>query len=149
MEIRIKKLSKAQIPRLEPKQEPIRIGSLCSDCTDPKKKVMQSYVFDLDNIVKLGMYEKAEIATEVLLEQGGDPVEIAENRLIPLAEAVADEYETGKINKIQLIKSLQAANVAFGILSKEAGSSFSESRTTEWKDFLHKTVLKYCGFVLP
>jgi len=149
MEIRIKKLSWAEIPRIELPQEPIRIGSLCSECTDPEKKVMQSYVFNLDNIVNLGMYEKAQIATQVLLEQGGDPIEIAENRLTPLAEAVVDEYEAGKINKIQLIKSLQAADVAFDVLAKEAGSGWRESRAVGWKEFLRKTVLKYCGFVLP
>ena len=69
---------------------PIKIGTLCSDCTNPEEKVMQSYVFDLGNIIRLGMYEKARISAEVLCEQGGDPAEIAREIIFPAAREALD-----------------------------------------------------------
>ena len=86
------------------KIEEIRIGSLCSDCTDPEAKVMTSYVFDLKNIITLGMFEKARISAEVLVEQDGDPAEIMKNTVLPVVGEMLTKYKEKKINKFDCIK---------------------------------------------
>lgn len=134
------------------KREPVeklRIGALCSDCTDPTAKVMTSYVFDLENIINLGMFEKAQISAEVLVEQGKDPDEIGKNTVFPAAEERLRLYKDKEIDKIDFLKSLQAADTAVKVLRKEAPDEGENSRWKEWDSFLKKTISEYYGFVLP
>ena len=129
--------------------EKLRIGALCSDCTDPTAKVMTSYVFDLENIINLGMFEKAQISAEVLVEQGKDPDEIGKNTVFPAAEERLRLYKDKEIDKIDLLESLQAADTAVKVLRKEAPDEGENSRWEEWDSFLKKTISEYYGFVLP
>lgn len=129
------------------KLETIRIGSLCSDCTNPYEKVMTSYVFDLDNIITLGMFEKARISAEVLTEQDGDPVEIMKNTVFPKAEEMLMKYKEKKINKIELVKSLQAADTAAEVLKKAAGDKWEESEVSGWNNYLEVILRENCGII--
>lgn len=131
------------------KLEKIRIGALCSDCTDPTAKVMTSYVFDLKNIITLGMFEKAQISAEVLVEQGKDPYEIGKKTVFPAVKERLRLYKDKEINKIEFLKSLQAADTAVKVLRKEAPEEGENRPWTEWDGFLKKTISEYYGFVLP
>ena len=131
------------------KLEKIRIGALCSDCTDPTAKVMTSYVFDLKNIITLGMFEKAQISAEVLTEQGKDPYEIWKETVFPTAAEGLKRYMDKEINKIELLKSLQAADTAVKVLRKEAPDDGENSPWKEWDGFLKKTISDHYGFMLP
>jgi hypothetical protein len=135
---------------------PVKIGTLCSDCTNPEEKVMQSYVFDLGNIIRLGMYEKARISAEVLCEQGRDPEEIGKEIVFPAAREALEQYEKAIVNKAHAVKSLEAASVAIGVLKREmkdfekvlrpgaAVVSFREKDS--WETKLLKASLECCGF---
>ncbi|MBE6021415.1 MAG: hypothetical protein E7228_06745 [Clostridiales bacterium] len=129
--------------------EKIRIGALCSDCTDPTAKVMTSYVFDLKNIISLGMFEKALIATEVLVEQGGDPHTIAKETVFPEVNEMLRRYNEKEVNKVELIKALEAADTAVKVLKREAPDESETGPWKEWDRFLKKTISEYYGFVLP
>lgn len=130
------------------KLEKIRIGSLCSDCTDPTAKVMTSYVFDLKNIISMGMYEKAQISAEVLTEQGNDPIETGKNTVFPIVREMLNKYKDKEINKIEFIKTLQAADTAVKVLRKESEKEES-GFWKEWDEFLGKTIFENYGFLLP
>ena len=129
------------------KIEEIRIGSLCSDCTDPEAKVMTSYVFDLKNIITLGMFEKVRISAEVLVEQDGDPAEIMKNTVLPAVGEMLTKYKEKKINKIELVKSLQAGDTAVEVLKTAAGDKWEESEGSGWKKFLEETLRENCGII--
>ena len=135
---------------------PVKIGTLCSDCTNPEEKVMQSYVFDLGNIIRLGMYEKARISAEVLCEQGRDPAEIAKEIVFPAAREVLEQYEKDIVNKAHAVKSLEAASVAIDVLKREmrdfgavllpGAAVVSFGKEESWETKLLKTSLECCGF---
>ncbi|MDO4481835.1 MAG: hypothetical protein Q4C14_03780 [Bacillota bacterium] len=129
------------------KLETIRIGSLCSDCTNPYEKVMTSYVFDLDNIISLGMFEKARISAEVLVEQDGDPIEIMKNTVFPKTDEMLTKYKEKKINKIELVKSLQAADTAAEVLKTAAGDRWKESEVSGWNKYLEDILRDSCGII--
>lgn len=131
------------------KLEKIKIGALCSDCTDPTAKVMTSYVFDLKNIIELGMFEKAQISAEVLVEQGGEPFKIMKETVFPTVEEKLKQYCGGEINKIELLKAIQAGDTAVKVFRKEAPDESENSPWSEWDKFLKKTISEYYGFVLP
>lgn len=122
------------------KLEEIRIGSLCSDCTNPTEKVMTSYVFDLKDIITLGMYEKALISAQVPVEQGGEPIEIMKNTVFPTVKEMLIKYKEKKINKIELMKSLQTGDMAAKALEELAGKEWEGSEASEWKTFLKETL---------
>ena len=147
---------KAVLVREDP--GPVKIGTLCSDCTNPEEKVMQSYVFDLGNIIRLGMYEKARMSAEVLCEQGGDPVEIARETVFPAVREVLDRYEKGEVNKAHAVKSLEAAEVAENVFRRErkdwdeaalrpgAAVVAAAGEKVSWERKLLETSLECCGF---
>ncbi|MBQ1302974.1 MAG: hypothetical protein IIY29_06495 [Firmicutes bacterium] len=135
---------------------PVKIGTLCSDCTNPEEKVMQSYVFDLGNIIRLGMYEKARISAEVLCEQGRDPAEIAGEIVFPAAREALGQYEKGIVNKAHAVKSLEAASIAIDVLKREMKdfstvlqpgvSVVSFGKEDSWETKLLRASLECCGF---
>ena len=136
---------------------PVKIGTLCSDCTNPEEKVMQSYVFDLGNIIRLGMYEKARISAEVLCEQGRDPAEVAEETVFPAAREALAQHEKGIVNKAHAVKSLEAASVALAVLEREmpdfasvlqpGAAVVSPEERESWEKKLLEASLKCCGFL--
>ena len=137
---------------------PVKIGTLCSDCTNPEEKVMQSYVFDLGNIIRLGMYEKARMSAEVLCEQGGDPVEIARETVFPAVREALERYEKGEVNKAHAVKSLEAAVVAEDVFRRErkdwdeaalkpgAVVVSGTGEKVSWERKLLETSLECCGY---
>ncbi|GEM_PF-7041552 len=143
MKIKVKKLSREEAENIEIAAEPVRIGSLCSECADPTARVMQSYVYNMENIISLGMYEKAQVAAEVMTERGDNPAELGEKVVIPLVKKAVSRYEQGEINRVQLIKSLQAADTAMKVFMKEAGERKNCSLQEEWPEYL-KTLPAGC-----
>ena len=137
---------------------PVKIGTLCSDCTNPEEKVLQSFVFDQGNIIRLGMYEKARMSAEVLCEQGGDPAEIAREVVFPAVREALDRYEKGEVNKAHAVKSLEAAAVAEEVFRREM-KDFDEAvlvpaaavvspagERISWERRLLETSLQCCGY---
>ena len=114
-----KRLVREQIP-------PMKIGALCSDCTNPTEKVMQSYVFELGSIIKLGMFEKAKIAAEVLLEQGREPAAVMEEIIFPAIEEVRSEFSAKKLTPPEVVKALQSAEIALQVIAREKRISWEE-----------------------
>lgn len=108
----------------EKKQEKMPEGGPhnCATC-DPLKKMEESYVFDLYDIIQRGFEEKAGFATEVLLEQGKTTGEIIEEIIVPALSAVGDQFEKGRIYLPQLIKSAETVKQAFQVIKRELESS--------------------------
>lgn len=149
MEIKIKIISRKEADDIKLEAKPVRIGSLCSECADPTARVMQSYVYSMENIISMGMFEKAQMAAEVMAERGDDPVDSGENVVFPLARKAVIRFEKGEINRVQLVKSLQAADTAMKVFIREAQNRKNNSMREDWPVFLKEGTLKYCGLMLP
>lgn len=130
-------------------REPLNIGAFCAGCSNPEERVMQSFVYDPENIIRLGRHERARIAAEVIAERGDDPVEAAQNRILPAVREAVNGFENNRIKKTDLIKSLQAADIMMDVLENSSEEGWNESECGAWREYLNETLVKTCGLVLP
>jgi len=134
----------------------VSIGSLCDGCTGSEEKVMQSYIYDLDNIIRLGNYDRARIAAEVLCEQGADEGKAAEEKIFSVMDEMETKVLKGDSDRLQLARSVQAAGIALDILEKESGNSLATRGNAvvvspgepgdDWSSIFMKEILRTRGY---
>lgn len=129
--------------------EPIEIGSFCAGCSNPEEKVMSGFVYDLENIIRSGRHERARIAAEVIVERDDDPVEEAQNEVLPAVKKIINEFENNRIKKTELIKSLYAADIMMAVFEDSSDEGWKESECGAWREYLNETLVKTCDLILP
>ena len=87
---------------------------------------------DMNTVIKKGLREETRGITLKLLTNHL-PLEIIENHIVPALDEVGKLYETGKIFLPQLIKSAEAAKVAFEILQTEMSKKNVEGTVNKTK----------------
>ena len=87
---------------------------------------------DMNTVIKKGLREETRGITLKLLTNHL-PLEIIENHIVPALDEVGKLYETGKIFLPQLIKSAEAAKVAFEILQTEMSKKDVEGTVNKTK----------------
>ena len=87
---------------------------------------------DMNMVIKKGLREETKEITLSLLTKHL-PLEIIENHIVPALDEVGKLYETGKIFLPQLIKSAEAAKVAFEMLQTEMSTQSVESTINKTK----------------
>ena len=90
---------------------------------------------DMNTVIKKGLREETREITLKLLTNHL-PLEIIEKHIVPALDEVGKLYETGKIFLPQLIKSAEAAKVAFEILQTEMSKQDVESTVNKTKVIL-------------
>ncbi len=87
---------------------------------------------DMNTVIKKGLREETREITLKLLTNHL-PLEIIEKHIVPALDEVGKLYETGKIFLPQLIKSAEAAKVAFEILQTEMSKKDVEGTVNKTK----------------
>ena len=98
----------------------------------PDSKAEPNDAYDLSYSIRVGLKTEAERATEMLLTKMA-PLEIIEKEIVPSLDAVGKDYEAQKIFLPQLMRSAEAAKLAFELLRRELSKKNCDDQTDRTK----------------
>lgn len=84
---------------------------------------------DILHAVSNGLKAECAAAAEKLLNDGMEPMELINEKLIPTLDEAGDKFEKGKIFLPQLIQSAGAAQAAFDVVKKAISARGGESKS--------------------